>query len=190
MKKLTVIILFFISANIQAQTKSRFEFTSNNSIGTAWGNNQNVIVFQTINGFRYKKWNVGLGISLDGYGSQSTPLFLDFKRYIGKNNSFFVYTDLGVNVPWRTSNFPAKYTWNNEDAFKLKNTFYGEFGFGFKKLLVNKTFYVVSLGYSLKQFSYVEQNVSTWGIGGITGKTDYYYDFYYKRIALRFGIEF
>ena len=47
----------------------------------------------------------------------------------------FLYADAGVNIPWRTSSFPEKYSWNNLDAYKLKNTFYGELGLGLKQLL-------------------------------------------------------
>lgn len=181
--------MVFIGLNAMAQ-KTKPVFTSINSVGTVWGSSQNVIVFQSINGVSYKKWVLGLGVSFDNYGSQSTPIFLDVRRSITKNNKLFVYADGGVNIPWRTTNFPAKYSWNNEDAYKLKNTFYGEAGVGLKKQIADKTFFVASIGYSYKQFSYVQQNVTTWGIGGETGKTDYYYDYYYKRLALRLGIQF
>ena len=191
MNKILLAILVFVSVNINAQTKKmKPVFTSINSIGTVWGSSQNVIVFQTINGFSYKGGSLGLGVSFDNYGSQSTPIFLDIRKSISKNDKVFIYADAGLNIPWRTTNFPAKYSWNNEDAYKLKNTFYGEAGIGLKKQIADKTFFVASLGYSYKTFSYIEQNVSTWGIGGTTGKTNYNYDFYYKRIALRLGIQF
>ena len=165
-------------------------FTSINSIGSVYGNSQNVFVFQTINGISYKNWDVGIGVAFDGYGSQSTPLFIDVRHCLAKNSNLFFYADAGVNIPWRTANFPEKYSWNNEDAYKLNTTFYGEAGLGLKKLIANKSFFEVSLGYSYKHFSYVEQNVYSWGIGGVNGKTDYVYDFFYKRLALRFGIQF
>lgn len=191
MKKTLLMLLVFVVANVVAQTKkAKPVFTSINSIGTLWGSSQNVVVFETINGVCYKKWCLGLGVSFDNYGSQSTPIFLDVRKSIGANNKVFIYADGGVNVPWRTTYFPAKYSWNNEDAYKLKNTFYGEVGIGLKKQIADKTFFVASLGYSYKTFSYIEQNVTTWGIGGATGKTDLNYDFYYKRIALRMGIQF
>jgi hypothetical protein len=191
MKKISIVLLVILSIHSYSQNKkNKLEFTSINSIGSVWGSSQNVVVFQTINGFNYKNWGIGLGVAFDGYGSQSTPIFLDLRRSITNDKKLFVYADAGVNIPWRTTNFPAKYSWNNEDAFKLKNTFYGEAGIGLKKQIVNKTYFVASLGYSFKQFSYIEQNVTTWGIGGVAGKTDYNYDFYYKRLALRLGIQF
>lgn len=191
MKKYHFILFVFISFYSFSQQKVNPVFTSINSVGTLWGgSSQNVFAMQTINGFSYKQWNVGLGVSFDSYGSQSTPIFIDIRRNIFKNKNLFFYTDAGVNLPWRTTNFPKKHAWNNEDAFKLNTTFYGEFGIGLKKLVANKTFFIASIGYSYKHFSYVEQNVQTWGIGGITGKSDFNYDFYYKRIALRLGVQF
>jgi hypothetical protein len=189
MKKILVFTLYFITIQLAAQPqKCKVEFASINTIGTVWGNNQNLVCFETINGIRYKNWNIGLGISFDGYGSQSTPVFIDLRKKISSNSNFFVYSDIGVNIPWRTSNFPAKHSWNNLDAFVLKNTFYAELGFGLKKAIAPKTFFVASIGYSYKTFSYTEQNVYDWRTPN--NYNNYDYDFYYKRIALRLGVEF
>ena len=191
MKKILLAILIFCCTNNFAQIKkSKVAFASINSLGTLWGNNQNVICLQTINGISYNKWNVGVGVSFDGYGSQSTPIFFDVRKTITHNNSLFLYADAGVNIPWRTSSFPEKYSWNNLDAYKLKNTFYGEFGLGLKKPIAAKTFFVASIGYSYKTFSYIEQNAYVWNPGAPSSIRDINYDFYYKRIALRLGVQF
>lgn len=191
MKKVSCFMLMLMVMNSYSQTKKvKPIFTSINSVGSVWGSSQNVIVFQTINGISYKDWNVGLGLAFDSYGSQSTPIFIDIRRCIAKNSNLFIFADAGVNIPWRTTNFPKKYSWNNEDAFKLNTTFYGEAGVGLKKQIANKTYFVASLGYSYKHFSYVEQNVYGWGIGGVGGKLNYAYDYYYKRLALRLGVQF
>lgn len=189
MKKIYLILSLLIAVHSYSQKKAKPVFTSINSVGAVWGSSQNVIVLQTINGWSYDKWFTGLGISFDSYGAQSTPIFIDVRRSTFNSKNIFVYTNAGINIPWRTTNFPKKYSWNNEDAFKLNNTFYGELGIGYKKLIANKSFFVVSLGYSYKHFSYVEQNVQTWGTGGASGKVDFDYDFYYKRIALRLGVQ-
>lgn len=189
MKKIVSILLLFIVFNINAQTKKNAkQFTSINSIGTVWGSNQNVVCFETINGIIYKNWNFGVGVSFDGYGSQSTPVFLDVRKSITKNNAVFMYVDGGINMPWRTNNFPKKNSWDNMDAYQLKNTFYGELGVGYKKLIANNTFFVASVGYSYKTFSY-NQNQYYWNIMG-SGYDWVAYDFYYKRVALRLGIQF
>ena len=191
MKKMFCLMLVMMAINGYSQAqKMKPVFTSINTIGSVWGSSQNVVVFQTINGVAYKNWNVGLGLAFDGYGSQSTPIFVDVRRCVAKNSNVFVYADAGINIPWRTTNFPKTYSWNNEDAFKLNTTFYAEAGLGLKKQIANKTFFVASLGYSYKHFSYIEQNAYSWGIGGSDGKTDYAYDYYYKRLALRLGIQF
>ncbi len=188
MKKTFAIACLFIATFSIAQTKKvKPEFTSINTIGTVWGANQNVFCFETINGISYKNWAYGLGVSFDGYGSQSTPIFLDVRKQFNKSN-VFIYADAGVNIPSHTSNFPEKYTNSTVDQYKLKTTFYGECGIGLKKLIANKTSFVASIGYSYKTFSYVQQNVWDWR--SPTTSTDYNYDFYYSRIALRLGVQF
>jgi hypothetical protein len=191
MKKVSCLLLILIANHCYSQLKKdKPVFTSINSIGSVWGSSQNIVVFQSINGISYKNWNLGLGLAFDSYGSQSTPIFIDIRRSLAKNSNVFIYADAGVNIPWRTTNFPKTYSWNNEDAFKLNTTFYGEAGLGLKKQIANKTYFVASIGYSYKHFSYIEQNVYSWSVGGVDGKTDYAYDYYYKRLALRLGIQF
>lgn len=188
MKKILAITCLLITIFSIAQTKNiKPQFTSINSVGTVWGANQNVFCFETINGFSYKNWVYGLGVSFDSYGSQSTPIFLDLRKQFNKSN-IFIYVDGGVNIPWRTSNFPAKYTNSNIDQYKLKTTFYGECGLGLKKLIANKTSFIASVGYSYKTFSYVQQNVWDWRTPSTSN--NYNYDFCYNRMALRLGIQF
>ncbi|MCX6208529.1 MAG: hypothetical protein NTZ59_03230 [Bacteroidetes bacterium] len=188
MRHTIAIIFLFITIVSYSQTKKvKPQFSSINSVGTVWGVNQNVFCFETINGISYKNWVYGVGVSFDSYGSQSTPIFLDIRKQM-KNSSVFVYADAGINIPWRTSNFPEKYSGTNTNQYKLKNTFYGEAGIGLKKLIANKTSFIASIGYSYKTFSYVQQNVFDWRSPSTSN--DYNYDFYYSRIALRLGIQF
>lgn len=192
MKKFVITsVCFFIVFIVLAQTSKKIKpkFNSIHSVGTVWGSSQNAFCFQTINGVSYKSWALGVGVSFDSYGSQSTPIFFDVRKQL-KTGKLFFYGDVGINVPWRTTYFPKKYSGTDIDAYQLKNTLYYEAGVGLKSPLSAATNFVVSLGYSFKQFSYVQQNLYGWGIGGSTALVNYNYDFFYKRIALRLGVEF
>lgn len=191
MKKLFIAFFFLGSQTAFSQTtKKIMSFSSINSIGAVWGNNQNIICLQTINGISYKTWNYGVGISFDSYGSQSTPVFIDVRKSFGNKQSAFAYVDAGINIPWRTNNFPKKYSWNNADAYTLKTTGYGEIGIGLNRSIANNTFFTVSIGYSYKTFSYTQHNAWVWSPSNPTNTANIDYDYYYKRIALRLGISF
>lgn len=186
MKKIFVFVfILIVSLSYSQQNKSKARFKSINSLGSIWGQNQNVVSFQSSNGFELKKWFLGIGISFDSYGSQSTPIFLDTRKSI--SNKVFIYTNLGANIPWRTSQFPKKYSWNNADAFSLKPSFYGEAGLGIKSNLNTNTCFFASVGISYKTFSYTQHNVFNW----ITNEpSDVNYFFEYNRLAFRLGVEF
>ncbi len=191
MQKILLIICTIVCHNSIAQNiKTKPVFKSINSFGTAWGSSQNVTIFETINGVSYKKWSVGLGVAFDGYGQQSTPVFLDVRKTINKKSNLFVYADAGLNIPWRTTNFPKNYEGTNTAAFTLKNTFYGEVGIGLKTPLNTSSFLFASIGYSYKTFSYQQHNINRWwGVPANFDKSEEF-EFYYKRIALRLGVEF
>lgn len=187
MKKIFLFLSVFITIIAVAQhTKQKVKFISTNSLGSMWGANQNLICFQTVNGISYKQWNYGIGVSFDGYGSQSTPIFAEVKRTIGRK--LFVYTDAGVNIPWRTTNFPKKYSWSGQDAYTLKNTFYGELGLGIQSAINSSTSIFASIGYSYKTFAYTQHNMYSWLSPDGYIDNDFFYK--YNRIALRLGFQF
>lgn len=181
-------MILLISINVFSQ-KIKPKFVSINQFGLVTGNNQSVFTMQSINGIGYKTWVHGLGLAIDNYGSQSSPIFLNSSTTIGSKKMLFVYAQVGVNIPWRTSNFPEKWS-DGMDAYKLHITPYTEAGFGIKKSIGNGLKFIASLGYSYKQFGYTEQN--SWNFWTPTGPTrkDVRYDFYYRRLAFRMGFEF
>ncbi len=193
MKKILLILTFFIVINSFSQEANKPKFTSINSFGIITGTNQSVFSMQTINGFRLKKWVHGLGFVLDNYGSQSSPIFLHTEKSFGNNEKFFAYANAGVNIPWRTTNFP-KQTTTNQPYYDLKIKPYGELGFGIRKSLQQSNLaFRFFVGYSIKQFGYTEYN--SWNVilpilPPDNSNPNANYLFTYRRLSLNFGLEF
>lgn len=193
MKRIYLIISCFILVNGFAQTKPKLKFTSINSFGLIAGSNQTVFTMQTINGFRLKKWVHGLGFALDNYASQSSPIFLHTEYSFDNKEKFFGYTNLGVNVPWRTTNFPKQSTTNFSPYYDLKVKPYGEFGIGIKQAINNSLRCRFFIGYSIKQFGYTEHNSWNWFSSfspPSINNNSVDYSFTYRRLSINIGFEF
>jgi hypothetical protein len=148
---------------------------------------------QTINGIKYKTWFAGLGASLDNYGYRSIPAFVDVRKTFGnKTWQPFIYADAGINFPIYSSALPRK-QWGN-DAYKFYNTFYGETGIGLSKSINTTTKFILTIGYSFKHFSYLQYNYSPFMYPILIGNSyPFYtsqYDFYYRRLSIKMGLQF
>ncbi|MDE3144642.1 MAG: hypothetical protein KGL19_10840 [Bacteroidota bacterium] len=191
MKKYIFIItvLFILANNIDAQQKrSPVKFSSINSVGFLNGQSQTSFTLQSINGIKYKTWFAGLGASLDNYGYRSIPAFVDLRKTFGnKVWQPFIYADAGINFPLYSSALPRK-QWGN-DANKFYNTFYGETGIGLSKPINTKTKFILSFGYSYKHFSYLN-NPWAWNTGWPSSSYLSQYDFYYRRLSIKMGLQF
>lgn len=172
-----------------AQKKEKYQFTSINTVGMVAGANQQIFTMQSFNGVSKNLWVHGLGFAFDNYGSNSSPIFLGSRRYLSKSKKTFLYADAGVNIPWRTSNFP-KPTQTNGDGFNLKIKPYAEFGIGITAPINHQTKFIAQLGYSYKGFGYTEKNSWFWVGPAPTSQQEIEYDFVYRRIALRLGVVF
>ncbi len=190
LKKLIYTTTFCLAAfSVQAQKKSKYQFTSINTIGILAGANQQVFTMQSFNGVSKNLWVHGLGFAFDNYGSNSSPIFLGTKRFLSASKKTFVYADAGVNIPWRTSNFP-KPTATNNNGFELKIKPYAEVGFGITAPINNQTKFIAQLGYSHKEFGFTEKNSWIWIGPAPIMQQDVDYNFVYRRIALRLGVVF
>ncbi|OIR05426.1 hypothetical protein GALL_124770 [mine drainage metagenome] len=194
MKKYIFIItaLFILVNNSHAQQKkSAIKFSSINSVGFLNGQSQTSFTMQTINGIKYKTWFAGLGASLDNYGYRSIPAFVDVRKTLGnKTWQPLMYADAGINFPIYSSVLPRK-QWGN-DANKFYNTLYYETGIGLSKSINTKTKFILSVGYSFKHFSYLQyynlfMSPIIWGSGYNYSSQ---YDFYYRRLSIKMGLQF
>lgn len=185
-----ILIISICSIHAQQVKKHELKFSSINNIGLLSGEIQNKFTIQSINGLKYKSWFAGLGVSLDNYGYRSIPAFIDLRKTFGHYQwSPFVYIDGGINFPLYSSDLPRK--WSNQDAYKLKNTFYRETGLGVSAKLDKKLKFNFSVGYSYKHFAYTQYNYYYILMNLPYSKPNSsQYDFYYRRIAIRSGLQF
>lgn len=176
----------------QQGKKHSLKFSSINSIGLLSGEIQNKFTLQTINGLQYKSWFAGLGASLDNYGYRSIPAFIDIRKTFGHKEWLpFVYIEGGLNFPLYSSDLPRK--WGSVDAYKLHNTFLGEAGAGIRRKLNKRLQFEFAIGYSYKPFSYIQYN-NYYIVNPVSSYIPYpintQYNFYYRRIAIRSGLQF
>lgn len=184
-------LCFFILENAKAQKQPKIKFSSINCVGFLTGQSQTMFTLQTVNGLKYKTWFAGLGASFDNYGYRSIPTFIDIRKAFG-NKSWqpFIYSDAGINFPLYSSALPRKS--NGQDAYRLKNTFYEESGIGISKSISKEIKFIFSAGYSYKHFRYLQHNYYFPDpLGGPTlFDPNQQYDFYYRRISVKMGLEF
>ena len=82
------------------------KFHSINAVGLSNGQRGGHLLLQTVNGLAFKNWYSGIGFGADYYHYKSYPLFIDARRYFGKNDKGFAYADLGYNFSGK--NKPGK----------------------------------------------------------------------------------
>ena len=186
---LSIISASFFLLRVAAQSspsKEKVHFSSINTLGIMAGGSGEGMAMQTINGVRYKNWNFGIGTGIDWYGIRSIPLIADVRRsFTNKKYKPFVYTNAGANFPWATGdNYSIGF---GSIETNYKPAFCGEFGLGYKVSFKNQTAFVMSAGFSYKEIR-VEQ-ISSTGIPGF-GKTTSSFEYYYRRIAVRMGVNF
>lgn len=184
-----VALLLLSCALVNAQKKT-IKYNNITNIGWLGGSSQNAFTLQTINGIKIDKWQLGIGVGLDNYGTKSIPVFVDVRRTFGnKKWQPLVYADAGVNYTLRWGNFAVK-DFNNEYYFDVNNTFYGEFGMGLSTKISKKTSLNITAGFSYKHLSYTEKNMYAFIYPSVNYPTTYQLDYYYKRLALRVGLQF
>lgn len=193
MKKIFSFICCFIIVFCFSQTKPKPKFVSINSFGLIAGSNQTVFTMQTINGLKFKKWVHGLGFALDNYASQSSPIFWHSEYGLGVQQQFFVYANAGVNIPWRTKDFPKNRN-NFSPYYDLKIKPYGEVGIGIKRPINNSNLgFRFFVGYSIKQFGYTEHNSWNW-LSSFAPPTvnnnSSNFLFTYRRLNINLGLDF
>ena len=182
----TIFCYLFITSIAQKKT---IHFSNITNAALLNGSSQSAFGFQTINGIRIDKWRIGVGVGLDNYGIKSIPLFIDVRKSFGnKKWQPVVYADGGIDYPLPNDYFSAK-TFNGQNVFDFKNKFYGEAGIGINKKITSKLEFNVTLGFSYKHLSYFEYYYISYD-PYIAGTNYTQKDFYYRRLALRLGVQF
>lgn len=186
-KLLTLLLLVTVVANAQ---KKAIKYSNITSVGWLTGSSQGVFTIQTINGIKVDKWRVGVGVGIDNYGTKSIPVFVDVRRSFGhKKWQPLAYADAGINYTLHWGNFAVK-DYNNQYYFDVDNTFFGEFGIGMSNKISKRACFNITAGFSYKHLSYREKDNYGFIYPSGSNPTVYQFDYYYKRLALRVGLQF
>lgn len=187
MKTLTVTIFSLLSCCCFSQTaggKAKLQFSSINTIGFSTGTSGETANLQTINGLRYKSWNVGIGTGIDWCGVKSVPLIADVRKTFSANkHKPFAYANAGVDFAWPKETDAYKYSNTN-----YKNGFTAETGVGYNIQLKNQTALVLSAGFGYKHQTYEQSYDYFIAIWPSPQNNQVTYDYYYRRIIIRAGI--
>lgn len=190
MKKIITSLLFFFPAMLFAQEKTNIKFTNITSVAILTSKTQHGFTVQTINGVSLKKMDIGIGVGYDDYGYSSIPAFLDIRKKIGRSAcKMLLYADGGFNFPIRSNAFPRKWNDGNE-AYKFCTTLFGEAGIGISNRINKKVTINFTAGFSYKHFRYIEYSQAWYSLPNLYSSGNATYDYYYRRLSLKLGLQF
>jgi hypothetical protein len=160
-------------------------FSSINQFGITTGENNNSVLLQSINGFRYKTWFIGVGVGLDTYYAKTVPLFLDLRKNLFlKPTTPFLYVDGGLQVMGEKRTQKGDWLTKKYDPGP-----YYDMGVGYQIGLRNKSAILMSAGYSLKHLSY-ENYSEVVCIRAPCPNDRSYYNFRLNRLSFKVGYQF
>lgn len=151
--KIKLFPVFLLSLCIGFSTsaqKEKLQFHSINSVGISDGQSGKYLLLQTVNGLAFKNWFSGIGFGADYYHYKSYPLFIDGRRYFGKNDKGFAYADLGYNFSGK--NKPGKEIYYYT-SYHFTSGIYTDFGVGYKIKFTGKSSFLINAGYSYKEIN-------------------------------------
>lgn len=187
--KILLIVILFVFSDISTKAQDKILFSSKNYVGLLEGEDGSQFQLQTINGFNYKAWFVGLGTGLDWYYQRTIPLFASLNRDFLKKEkrNFYLSADGGINFPWQNNNY--YYEWGYGDG-KFYPGLYWSAGLGYKiGLGKNADALLMHLGYSYKQLAEKVVTVLPCFNPPCPESTDRF-DFRLRRLSLKVGWSF
>lgn len=166
--------------------KKKWEYFGLHQAGMVAGSNAEKLSILTTNGLQKGNWHAGISTGIDWYGIRSIPLLASVYKTFGTNkHQPFVYGSAGVGFAWREDIVNRFY------SYEYKNGFAGEVGLGYFFNLKNKTAFTLAAGFSYKQMGVTEKRLglSDATIYSYANTTEWRYNYYYRRIAIRLGIK-
>ena len=180
---LTLLFLVHFSASAQ---KKKIQFCSIYTGALIAGEDKSSSAYQTVNGLRLSDWFAGIGIGIDNYHYQTLPLFIDVRKFFGKEKRAFIYGDLGYNFSMK--NKPDKEIYYYA-TYHFSGNIYADVGIGFQFYLTKNSSLLFSFGNSYKKLQ-----VKTEPANECTGApctVDYTaYKFSFNTMILKAGLVF
>ncbi len=161
-----------------------FQFKTIVQAGLLAGSTGEAASVQAINGFSFGNWYAGIGAGLDFYMQRGVPLFADVRyKFSKQRRSFFIYTDAGVHVPW-IKNIEQR------NIISQSAGLYTDAGLGFQLATKKGDAFLFSAGYTYKHVAEKQQGFvwGPWPQPG--GQNELEYNYYFNRIAIKFGLMF
>jgi hypothetical protein len=147
---LTIFLLqLAASAQDSARADNKIRFRSFNSTGLIAGATDEEFLVQSVNGFRKDRLFAGVGVGIDYYHQRSVPVFLELRRFFSREpSSAFLYAGGGWNVVWKEDR-------GDEGSFTSSygNGLYFDLGVGYTFSVSGREAFVLSAGYSGKNYS-------------------------------------
>ncbi len=181
--------VFAASISLNAQKKTKISYLNTTGIGILSGQQQNSFTVQTINGVKWDKWSAGIGVALDNYANKSIPVFVDVRRSFGNAKwKPLLYADAGINF----NVYSEKYPKPQFNEYSLNNGFYGGAGIGLTTSISKKKSFIITAGYSYKQFNWSEPYTmwSSFRPAGVDINALVQNTHHYRRWALIAGLSF
>jgi hypothetical protein len=176
------ILIWLFTADINAQSNNKVSFQSINQAGLLEGSIGSAFQLQTINGFRYKTYALGIGIGLDYYFERAVPVFLDLRKDLfSKPGTPFIYGEGGIPYIWsKNANDGTEPEYSNQRLY--------EGGIGYHFPMGKQVQFILSAGYSYR--SYTKYSYSPYWIYGYPTENKQRYDYQLRRVSLKMGISF
>lgn len=180
------LLLIAALANAQqtdSMVKNKISFHSYNQGGILIGQSDHSALLQTVNGVSRGKYFAGIGVGLDYYFERTVPVFLDLRRdFFAKENTPFLYADAGYQYPWLSD----EYIFETDH----KSGLFYEAGIGYKFPVTKSVDFIISGGYSYKQYSKVLNTMPWISIWPAPKEALQRYDYQLRRIAVKLGLVF
>jgi len=196
MKIIGCILLVFCHVHAFAQKsesalKEKWHYTGLVQGGIIAGANKEEYMLQTIHGIRRNKIMVGIGAGVDNYLIAGFPIVAHGQYLLGKKEKAgFVYMQAGPQLPWKKNEWKAHIL--DRPQYKLKTGWIAEMGIGYQ-IPLGKVKLISSLGYSIKQVSFEEQQQIFW-IGPIIPRPAepiyYQNQLTSRRLIFKIGVSF
>jgi len=186
MKSTFLITAIVFAAALCSAQQTKMKFHSMISAGIAGGESNSAAAYEMVHGFVFSSWFAGLGAGLDNYHFKSVPLFVDARKYFGKERSLFVYGNIGGNFAAQKQADKQFIYYTN---YYFEGGFYADGGIGYRFPLIKKTSLVFSLGNSYKSMqAHSKMQVECFAAPCPATFKDYHYNFY--RLILKAGLLF
>jgi hypothetical protein len=190
LRVLVPVICFFIACcclpfSGKTQEKKGIHYSALLQGGIMSGKHSNELVYQFINGVRYRNTFLGAGVGVDPYGIRTIPVFLSLRQQVfSKKNTPFIYLDLGLSIPENKRDSISTWWWTKKYITYRKGLYY-DIGAGYELPISDQFRVLMSVGYSRKEST----EYHTWGPATSNDYTERF-DFFYRRISVKLGVRF